>query len=69
MITVILIRNITPVAKNLNKKAHSQLLALFLSAAADVVDFVEYANEEEITHEIGIHSIFGIYFFVKLNDS
>ena len=59
LITVTAIRYVTPFSENLNRKLHSTLLAVFLSAAADIVDFVEYANNETIVSKIGIHPIFG----------
>ena len=68
LICVIAIRYMTPFSDNLNHKLHSTLLAVFLSAAADIVDFVDYANEEIIVEKIGVHMIFGkkVYFiFLK----
>ena len=59
LIAVIAIRYLTPFSDNLNRKLHSTLLAVFLSAAADIVDFVEYANNESIVSEIGVHPILG----------
>jgi len=31
----------------------------YLSAAADIVDFAEYSNKEEITNIIGVDTIWG----------
>lgn len=60
LISVIFIRWLTPYSSLLNKKAHSSLIALFLSAAADVIDFIEYTSEEEITDKVDENWILGI---------
>lgn len=61
LIAVTAIRYLTPFSDNQNYKLHSTLLAVFLSAAADIVDFVECANQTEIVEKIGVHAIFGKY--------
>ena len=66
LISVISIRYLTPFSDNLNHKLHSTLLAVFLGAAADIVDFVEYANEETIVKKIGVHAIFGEYYLNQI---
>lgn len=55
----ILLRKITPFSENINKVAHASMCVSFLSAAADVVDFLEYSNNTHILEKIGVNSIFG----------
>lgn len=63
LIAVVIIRYLQPYSDKLRRKDHANLIALFLAAAADVVDFVEYSQESEITHEIGLHPIYGNLYF------
>lgn len=57
LLTTILARWWTP--QQLNKKSHTNLLAMYLSASADFFDLIEYGNVPEIANEIGIDLIYG----------
>ena len=54
---VIFARRWTPIL--ISRKSHLLLLVGYLSAAADIVDFAEYSNKEEITNIIGVDTIWG----------
>ena len=55
---VIFSRRWTPIL--ISKRSHLLLLVGYLSAAADIVDFAEYSNKEEITHIISVDIIWSI---------
>lgn len=53
----------------LDKNSHSLLVIMFVTSAADLVDFVEYVNVEEILNDFGsvdpIMGRFSIYDWFK----
>ena len=55
---IIFSRRHTPII--IKNEIHSILLIDYLTAAADIVDFAEYANNEIITFNYGINIIWGI---------
>lgn len=59
LIGVIFLRWMTPLSEHMSVKAHSGLISLFLAAAADVVDFIEYSSTEKIVDFTGINLIYG----------
>lgn len=67
LIAVVIIRYLQPYSEKLTRKDHANLIAFFLTSAADVIDFVEYSQETEITHKIGVHLIYGILDIKLLN--
>ena len=55
----ILLRKLTDTSANVNKIAHASMCVTFLSAAADVVDFLEYVNNTHIIEQVSINAIMG----------
>ncbi len=50
-------------SSKLDKNSHSLLVIMFVTSAADLVDFVEYVNVEEILNDFGsVNPIMGFYF-------
>jgi hypothetical protein len=58
--SMIFVRRHSPI--EIENETHSLLLIDYLTAAADIVDFADYNNNETITHKVGINLIWGIYF-------
>ena len=48
------------------QKSHLILLVGYLSAAADIVDFADYSNKEEITKLLGVNTIWGLKAYFEL---
>ena len=59
LISIVLLKWETPYSKRSNFKHHSNLIALYLSTAADIYDFVEYGMVREITETLGLAPIYG----------
>lgn len=60
--TVITIRYLQPHSTRLRKKDHANLIASLLAAGADVIDFVEYSQDDKIVKTIGVDAIYGRFF-------
>jgi hypothetical protein len=58
LMVIIFARRHTPLL--IKNELHSLLLIDYLTAAADIVDFAEYSNNELITESVGIDLIWGI---------
>jgi len=58
--SMMFVRRHSPI--EIENETHSLLLIDYLTAAADIVDFADYSNNETITHKLGINLIWGIYF-------
>lgn len=60
LIPIIFLRWMTPHTYKLDRNSHSSLIILLLSCAADLVDFIEYINVEEIVDYFeGVTQIMG----------
>ncbi len=46
--------------KNISHIGHAQMCLNYLAAAADLVDFMEYGNNDHILEKIGLNAIYGI---------
>ena len=59
MLSMILARWWMPRSRKLNKKSHTILLAMYLSACADFFDLIEYASVPDIAEVIGLDLTYG----------
>lgn len=59
LITLIYVKLRTPISKRNTVKQHSNLLAILLASAADVIDFFEYSNETHVIRFVNLHTIYG----------
>lgn len=61
LVAIIISKRITPIC--IPEKMHSTLYIGLISASADIVDFIDYANEEEKIEYFGINFIWSLIKF------